>query len=192
MKKLVSSVLATAALLALPLAANAVTFQFNAALSGASEVPPNGAPGTGVATLFYNDKGTASTADDTFNFSLSAFGLSGLATGAHIHAPGAVGVNAPVLVPLDVAPFAFFNPGGGTVLIGGSNVAAPTTSFLGQLQAGLAYVNLHTAQFPGGEIRGQLIQVAVTPVPEPATFAMLGAGLLVISVFSRRRAASTP
>ena len=189
MKNLISSVLATAALLVVPLAANALTYQFNASLSGAFEVPANAATGTGVATLFYNDKGTASTADDSYSFSLSAFGLTGLATGAHIHAPAAVGVNAPVLVPLDIAPFTFFNPGGGTVLIGGSNVAAPTATFLSQLQNSLAYVNLHTAAFPGGEIRGQLVQVQVSPVPEPATYAMLGAGLLMIGAFARRRSA---
>jgi hypothetical protein len=43
------------------------------------------------------------------------------------------------------------------------------------------YVNLHNANFPGGEIRGQ--------IPEPAAFALLGLGLLGLGVRRRSRAA---
>jgi len=191
MKKLISSVLATAALLAMPLAANALTYEFNAGLRGMSEVPSNASFGHGVATLFYNDEGTASTNDDVYSFALAAFDLSGPATGAHIHAPAPVGANGPVLVPLYASPFEFFTSGG-TVLIGGHNVATPAPTFLGELQSGLAYVNLHTALNPGGEVRGQLMQVAVTAVPEPATYALLAAGVLMIGALSRRRGAANP
>lgn len=187
MRKLLSLAAATAALLALPLAAQATVFQFNASLSGLNETTPNSAIGTGVATLFYNDFNTASTADDTYNFSLAAFGLTGVATGFHIHAAAPAGMNAPVVVSLAAAPFVSLNSGG-TLLVGGNGVSAPYVSFLSDLQASKAYVNVHTAAFPGGEIRGQLMQVAVTPVPEPSSYAMLGVGLLAVGAIARRRA----
>lgn len=41
------------------------------------------------------------------------------------------------------------------------------------LLAGESYLNIHTTQFPGGEIRGFL----VAQVPEPGTFGLLGIGL---------------
>ena len=61
-------------------------------------------------------------------------------------------------------------------------------SFLEMLRSQLAYVNLHTAMHPGGAIRGQLIEVAaVTPIPEPQTYAMLLAGLGLLAFMTRRR-----
>lgn len=46
-------------------------------------------------------------------------------------------------------------------------------------------MNIHNAVFPGGEIRGQLLQV--TAVPEPGTWAMLAAGLGLVGLIARRR-----
>lgn len=183
-----SVLLASAALLATPLAANALVYQFNANLNGASEVPPNAATGTGVATLFYDDMGTLLTADDSYSFSLSAFGLSGVATGFHIHAAAPVGVNAPVVVNL-MNPLTFVSLNvGGTLLVGGAGVAPPNATFLSDLLGSNAYVNLHTVAYPGGEIRGQLLQVAV--VPEPSTYALMLAGLGMVGVLARRRSSA--
>ena len=177
--------LAVSALLAVPLAAQAVTYQFNASLNGAQQAPtPVVTAATGVATLFYDNMNTASTADDLYSFSMSALGLSGVATVYHIHAAAPAGLNAGVKVFLDTAPFVSLNFGG-TVLVGGSNVATPYANFLADLQAGLAYVNIHTATNPRGEIRGQLMQVAV--VPEPSTYALLLAGIGMIGMLARRR-----
>ena len=179
-----SILLASAALLATPLAANALVYQFNASINGAQEVPVSAATGTGLATLFYDDMGTPSTVGDSYSFSLSAFGLSGVATGFHIHAAALAGVNAPVVVNLNSPPFASLNVGG-TLLVGGAGVAPPNATFLSDLLASKAYVNLHTAAKPGGEIRGQLIQV--TAVPEPSTYAMLLAGIAALGFVARRR-----
>jgi hypothetical protein len=47
----------------------------------------------------------------------------------------------------------------------------------GNFLAGNYYVNIHTVEFPGGEIRGQLVP---TQVPEPSTIAgfLIAGGLL--------------
>jgi hypothetical protein len=74
--------MAVAAALVLPAISQATIFQFNASLSrgnevlttGAGHADPSGSPATGIATLFYDDKGTVSLADDTYNFAMSAFG----------------------------------------------------------------------------------------------------------------------
>ncbi len=47
------------------------------------------------------------------------------------------------------------------------------------MEAGFAYVNVHTTQFPMGEIRGNL----GLPIPEPTSLAWIGLG--VSAIFSR-------
>ena len=184
MNKSVASLLTVGALLVTPMAAQAVTYTFNAALNGASEVPPNAGLGTGTAILSYDDKGTLGTGDDDFIFSMFASGMTGPASAAHIHmAP--VGVSGPIIQGLGAAAgFAFIGLPSG-VLIGGGPLPAPFPAFLSTLTAGLGYVNVHSALFPGGEVRGQLIQV--TAVPEPSTYAMLLAGIAALGFVARRR-----
>jgi hypothetical protein len=181
--------------------ASAATYSFNAVLNAGNEVPPVSSPATGLATLVYDDLGTPTMTDDTYDFAMSVFDLTGPATAYHIHGAAAEGENAPVRVSLDAAPFVSLNVGG-SLLVGGNDIVAPASipatvsppgpnpgypamSFLEMLQGGLAYVNVHTAAFPGGEVRGQLLQV--TAVPEPGTWAMLLAGIAAIGTIVRRR-----
>ena len=177
--------LAVSALLAVPLAAQAVTYQFNASLTGGQQFPtPVVTAATGLATLFYDDMNTPGTGDDSFSFSMFASGLGSAATMFHIHAAAGVGANAGPKVFLDAAPFVSSNPGG-LLLVGGSGVSTPYAAFLTDLQAGMAYVNVHTVAYGGGEIRGQLMQVAV--VPEPSTYALMLAGIGMMGMLARRR-----
>lgn len=194
MFKSLACALTLSALMAVPTASHALVFTFNAALAGFKEVPANAATATGTAILDYDDKDTLTLADDTYNFALSVFGLTGVATGFHIHGAGSTTENGPVRVNLANAPFVNFNAGG-TLLVGGNTVAAPVALFsngpyvnlslLDMLRNGLSYVNVHTTNFGGGEVRGQLIEVSV--VPEPSTYAMFAAGLGVVGLLWRRQ-----
>jgi hypothetical protein len=120
----------------------AETIKFTAALNGGSETPANPSAG----------KGTASVALDTdakhIEWTITYSGLSGAPTMAHFHGPAAVGVAAGVVVPIT---------GALTSPIKGS--AELDDGQIGDLRGGLWYVNIHSAQYPKGEIRGQLTQV---------------------------------
>lgn len=113
---------------------------FAVTLSGASETPANASTATGTATFTYNP--TTYILSGTVNFT----GL--VASAAHIHS-GAVGVAGGVVFPLGAA-----SP---TSPISFTSIAL-TVSQQSDLMNGLFYVNVHSAAFPAGEIRGQLIQ----------------------------------
>jgi len=81
------------------------------------------------------------------------------ATVMHIHGPAGVGTNAPVVINLGPLHFPAPNPAQGGVIFGAVDVP---TNVVSDLLAGLHYVNVHTTNYPGGEIRGQLI---VRPTP---------------------------
>jgi CHRD domain/PEP-CTERM motif len=176
----------------LPVAAHPVSFV--GSLSSAGEANPSA--GTGLVSLVFDD--------DAFTMSLhvSFSGLYDLTTASHIHCctaladAGNAGVATPVPTfpgfPLGVTSGtydrlfdmtqasswnpAFITANGGTT---GSAFAALATG----LNSGKAYLNIHSKFGPGGEIRGFL---HAAPVPEPATWLSMGAGLALLA-WARRR-----
>jgi len=112
---------------------------YEATLAGTQEVPPNTSPGRGTAEVQYNSNSGNLTWKVTYS------GLTGPAVGAHIHGSAPPTANAGILLP-----FSNIN----TQPIQGQATITPAQ--YGDLAAGLWYVNVHTAQYPGGEIRGQL------------------------------------
>jgi hypothetical protein len=117
------------------------TTSFTATLNGASETPPDSSKATGTANFTFNPVTKILTG--TVNFT----GIN--ATAAHIHR-GAVGVAGPVIFPLSsdstlTSPLHFTS-------------VALTQNQINDLMAGLYYVNIHSAAYPDGEIRGQLVK----------------------------------
>ena len=142
---LTRTLLATAAVLAFSaMPAYAEMLKFNADLKGASEVPPTDSAGTGKV------EATLDTDSKVFTWTITYEGLSGDATAAHFHGPAAEGANAGPVVPL-ADPLASPINGNATL----------TDDQITQLQGGQWYFNLHTAKFPDGEIRGQLMAAAM-------------------------------
>lgn len=133
------------------------TTEFTAELKGTEEVPdPGDADGTGMAML------TLDTANNTIAFTLNVENVTLPAAAAHIH-EGASGVAGPVVVPL-TAPDA-----AGTA----TGTATVDAALMQRIMANPAdfYVNVHTSDFPGGAVRGQLAMVggaAAPAAPAPA------------------------
>ncbi len=116
----------------------------NTPLSADQEVPPNSSLGTGLGAVSLNAD------QNLITVNLSFSGLTSNATAAHIHGPAAIGVNAPVLFGLAGVPGAM----SGSIP---QQTFAVTPTQVAQLRAGLLYFNVHTGNFPGGEIRGQIL-----------------------------------
>ena len=106
-------------------------------LSGGEQVPP-------VKTLATGRGNIVIGADKSVSGSVTTTGVSGLA--AHIHIGGA-GKNGPVIIPLTKKVNDVW-----TVPAGATLTDAQYASY----KAGELYVNVHSAAYKGGEIRGQL------------------------------------
>jgi hypothetical protein len=140
-------------------AAQGQALNYRAHLSGAEEVPPADTRAQGQATFQLGSDGTA------IHYRLIVANIENV-TQAHIHLAPA-GVNGPVVVWLyPAAPPAALIPGRSNgVLAAGAITEANLVGLLAgqtleelldEFDAGNAYVNVHTTQFPGGEIRGQI------------------------------------
>ena len=172
--------------------ATAATTVFNADLSGLQEVPPNASPGSGFGIVTIDDTAFTMRVQITFE------DLIGLTTASHIHCCAPVGSNAGMAsqtpsfsgFPLGVTSGALDQTFDMTLASsynaafitahGGTPVTAFADLFAAML-AGNTYLNIHTSQFPGGEIRGQL-----AAVPEPATWAMMLLGFGAVGAVFRR------
>ncbi|HEY7793059.1 MAG TPA: CHRD domain-containing protein [Gaiellaceae bacterium] len=125
----------------------ATTVQLTGAMNSAKEVPPptgnvSGARGTFTATA------TKSATGGTLAWRLTFQGLTGPATAAHVHV-GVAGEPGPVVVPLC-----------GPCESGASGNAALTEDTVDAINAGRAYVNVHTDANRAGEIRAQVSTIA--------------------------------
>jgi hypothetical protein len=110
-------------------------------LSGANEVPAvtTQAGGNGLVTIAVDDHSVSAK--------VTVVGMN--ATAAMIH-DGAAGTNGPVIIPFTKT--------------GDNEFTAPDGAKLTDAQwesyrAGNLYLNVHSAKYPGGELRAQLAQV---------------------------------
>jgi hypothetical protein len=127
--------------------------------TGAEEVPPRDTQAQGQAIFTLNEDGTE------LSYKLIVANIDDV-TQAHIHRAPA-GVNGGIVVWLyPPAPPLQLIPGRSQGTLGegvitdaeviGSLAADGLEGLLDETRAGNAYVNVHTLEFPGGEIRGQL------------------------------------
>lgn len=158
-------------------------------LSGANEAPAVVTAGTGTVLV--------TLSGDVLSVALSFSGLTSADAAGHIHCCGPVGVNEIVAVPFtgmptgvtagtfsgsfDLTNLASYNAA--FVTANGGTASSAEAVLIAALNSGMTYANIHTANNPGGEIRGQL-----AAVPEPATLLLAGSALGLLALLRRRYA----
>ena len=120
------------------LSAGAAVTWLQADLDGVQSATGSAATGKGLVS--YND------ATGQLTWTVSWKDIPNTATDLHFHGPAAPGINAGVQVGIGTAS----NPISGTATI--------TPVQAADLLAGLWYLNVHTSDFPSGEIRGQVLR----------------------------------
>ena len=121
--------------------------RFTITINGAQEVPPNGSLGTGTGTIDVN------TVTNQLSYNITFSGLGSAETMAHIHGFAPPGMNAGIIHTLP----------NGSPKIGVFNYSDAQEA---NILNGLSYVNIHSVNFPNGEIRGQ-ISGPTLPCPTP-------------------------
>jgi CHRD domain-containing protein/PEP-CTERM motif-containing protein len=180
-------------------AAHAVPMTFVANLNSANENnPADMSTATGLATVILDP--TAQTLQVNTTFS----GLTSLDQAAHIHCCAPLGTNAGVATTVPAFPDFPLNVLSGTYTSAVFDLTQPLiynpafvtaqgglsqaeTALINGIENGQTYFNIHTVNFPGGEIRGQLF-----PAPEPASLVLLGSAVLGFCLVTRRRKPMAP
>ena len=156
-------------LASISMSSHATIITLNASIDGAQAMTGagTGSTATGTASMLFDD------ATNEFSWDISWMGLSSNVSAAHFHGPALPNQSGGVQIPIDFSS----NPTSGSVSI----TAAQATDLL----AGLWYVNIHTVNFGGGEIRGQINQGQAVNVSAPGMLSLVL--LSMICVFYTRR-----
>ncbi len=152
------------------LSSQAAIISLNANIDGAQANAGmgTGSLGSGIASMMLDDVSNA------FSWDISWAGLSSDVVAAHFHGPALPNQNAGVQVAIDFAS----NPTSGA-----ANITAAQAA---DLLAGLWYINIHTSQFGGGEIRGQVIVEQANNVSAPGIVSLVLLSLMGV-FYSRRK-----
>ncbi|WP_180336412.1 CHRD domain-containing protein [Pontibacter ramchanderi] len=127
--------------------AEIITFN-EVTLTGADEVPAVSTQATGTF------KGTYNRDTKVMRYTVTFQGIT--PTGMHFH-KGAVGVDGPIVLPINPGasndPYSSTNPFVSPM----SRSTSPLTDAQeAELLAGEWYINIHSSQYPDGELRGQI------------------------------------
>ena len=159
-------------------------------MKGTNEVPANPSTATGWADIFLSGHML------TVNVVWQGL-LGGNPAAAHIHCCTAQGTNVGVAIGLPGFPattsgsysniFDLTNSAIYTAAFrnnfGGGTAAGAEAALIGGLDASRAYVNIHDAVYPGGEIRANVVAT-----PEPASMGLVATGLVAfVGVGWKRR-----
>jgi len=163
---------------------------YTASLSGANENPATPSLGTGSTTV------TLDTTTHQLQVIVSFSGLTSGTTASHIHCCIAPNGNAGVATttptftgfPLGVTSGSYnhvfdttlassWNPA--FITANGGTPAGAEAALATGLTNGQAYLNIHTTNFPGGEIRGFLVAASATSSVVP-TLSQWAIGLLAL------------
>lgn len=174
--------------------AHATTIHFHADLSGASESPANASPGMGYADIYIDDIA------NTMQVQVAFWNLLAGVTASHIHAATAVANTGTASVATQTPTFLGFPSGvtsgtydhtfdlllastyrAGFITDNGGTAASAAAALVNAMWAEKSYLNIHTTQFPGGEIRGFLSRVPDTG----ATALLLAMALGSLAGFAR-------
>ena len=134
-----------------PTAAEPALVLFQANLDGAQAGVPS-SPATGTAALTLDPESNMLTWD------LSWAGFPSEVTAIHFHGPAEPGEDAFVTVELG------FISGLATPSVGEATVSEEQAA---EISSELWYINIHSEDFIGGEIRGQVVRAEVPATPEP-------------------------
>ena len=130
--------------------------KFSAKLSGKDEVPSNESPSTGFAWV--------KVVGDKISYEVNVTDMDKV-NAAHIHL-GEPGKNGPVVLTLfKGGPTEQVNGTVGEANVTASNFEGPmkgkqVSDLVTAINNGITYVNVHTTDFPDGEIRGELMDSA--------------------------------
>jgi CHRD domain len=164
-----------AALMLAPAASYATPTNLMANLTQGLEVPATGSPGTGSATILLDQAANTLTVHVTFS------GLTSGTTASHIHCcldslfQTGVNIGVATTTPtfpgfplgvtsgtydhvLDLKQASSYNPA--FITAQGGTVAGAEAALIRGIVNGETYLNVHTTNFPGGEIRGFLVGAA--------------------------------
>ncbi len=193
-----AGLLAALCVLSASLTVRGAVFEFDAILSGLNEASPNLSPGTGSAEVFYD------SVTHLLQVKVDFSGLLAGATASHIHAATAIAGTGTAGVATTVPTFTGF-PTGVTsgsydhtfdltlltsfnpafVTANGGTASSAELALVDALMAGKSYLNIHTTEFPGGEIRG-FLTLKTNSVPDSFTTAgLLALGLFGVFVLAR-------
>ena len=198
MKRFISLLALALAMAATP-AVFADTLYYRATMSGTAEAPPNPSPGYGVAFFIVDDVA------QTMSMNVPFFDLLAPTTVAHLHCcTGAAltGTAPPATTVPNLPDFptgvtsgqyqrtfsltdpGFYNPD--FIAANGGTVDSALAALLSGIASNESYFNIHSSEYPAGEIRGFLV---AAPIPEPSTWGMLALGVGMLALWGRRRRA---